>query len=120
MPSTRPSALLIGIDQQWLRLQLAANSRTGVHLGSVERSSLMTSSPDHAAEPQLPMLGPITTPSMASSQCGGNDGPAPGCSVLDSRSNSTTQAMTDGSYSSMPSTSSESTSRSGASRAIRS
>ena len=38
----------------------------------------MTSSPDHAADPQLPMLGPMTTPSIASSQWGGSDGPAPG------------------------------------------
>jgi hypothetical protein len=60
-------------------------------------SSEITNSPRHTAAPQLPMFGPITTPSIAASQSGGSDGPAPGCRVFDSRSSNTTHGMTDGS-----------------------
>ena len=48
------------------------------------------SSPDQAAAPQLPTLGPITTPSIAFQPMRRKRRPAPGCSVLDSRSSSTT------------------------------
>ena len=56
---------MIGIDQQWRRPAPSARSRIGAHLGSVAMSSVIVSSPDHAADPQVPTFGPMTTPSIA-------------------------------------------------------
>lgn len=65
MPSTSPPDSLIGMDQQLRSPAASGMARTGAHRGSVDRSSLMTSSPDQAAMPQEPTFGPMTTPSMA-------------------------------------------------------
>ena len=60
-------------------------------------SSVMVSCPDHAAEPHVPTLGPITTPSIPARYSGGRDGPIPECSVLDAGSSMSTDGLSVGS-----------------------
>jgi hypothetical protein len=57
--------------------------------------SVIVKWPDHAAAPQVPTFGPITTPSIPARYSGGRDGPIPECSVLEAGSSNNTDGLID-------------------------
>jgi hypothetical protein len=87
----------MGIDQQCATPAISAIARMGAHLGSSRRSAETANSPNQAAGPQVPTLGPIGAPSTESRYSLGSDGPTPECRVFDSGSRSSTEGMSEAS-----------------------
>ena len=77
VPSTDPSRLRIGDDQQALSPALAASAVYNAHSGSLAMSSTTTSLPRHAAVPQEPTPSPMAIPSTARVLTSGRLGAAP-------------------------------------------
>src|SRR5450755_719466 len=108
----------MGIDQQLSTPALAARLWLGSQRGSSVILRVTASSPNQAAAPQVPMVGPITRPSVAARYSVGSEGPTPECKVRDTGSSRSTDGTMVGSYRSIVSQIAVSTSRSGAARAI--
>ena len=84
MPSTRPSAATIGIDQQARRPCLKASSLNSDQRGSVAMSVTMTGVPRNAAVPHEPIPSPTGMPWIAALYSSGRLGAAPSNSEVPS------------------------------------